>query len=359
MTQDDIHIRRWLYPAAWLYGCVTSLRNKLFDWGWLQSRSFPVPTVCIGNLAVGGTGKTPHTEYLIRLLQDEGLQVATLSRGYKRRTRGFRLADTTSTAADIGDEPAQMKRKFPQAVVSVDEHRCHGVEQLLRLEHPHVDVILLDDAYQHRHLQAGLNLLLTDCHRLLTDDALLPAGRLRESVSGKDRAQIVVVTKCPDTIQPIDFNIIRKKLHLYPYQQLYFSRMNYGQLTPLFQGQPHKWNGKEEVLLLAGIARPEPLIEYLQSRAKRVTPLLYPDHHTFSPQDLKEIARHFQQLPADRRIVVTTEKDAARLRDEASLSPQLKAYCYTLPITIEILQNKQDTFNQNILAYVKANPRNG
>lgn len=358
MTKGGIQIRYWLYPAALLYQAVTSLRNKLFDRGWLRSKSFAVPTICIGNLAVGGTGKTPHTEYLIRMLQSQGLCVATLSRGYKRKSRGFLLADGKSNATLLGDEPMQMKQKFPQARVSVCEDRCRGVEKLLKLTAPPVDVILLDDAFQHRYLKAGLNILLTDYHRLLCDDFLLPAGTLRESASGKERADIVVVTKCPDDIKPIDFNIIGKKLHLYPFQQLYFSTMRYGALRPLFGQAPHSWQGDEEVLLLTGIAHPEPMVEYLQPRVKRIVPLHFPDHHAFNGTDMKQIASSFQALPPETRVLVTTEKDATRLMCHNLSDKALKERCYALPIEIEILQNQQDTFNQNILTYVRTNPRN-
>ena len=222
MEEQPIKIFRWLYPASWLYGTGVYLRNKLFDWGWLQSKSFSVPVICIGNLVAGGTGKTPHTEYLIRLLSNCGWNVATLSRGYKRKSKGYVLADAQSSAQQIGDEPKQMKGNCPDIRVAVDKDRCHGIEKLLALENPPVDVILLDDAFQHRYVKAGLNILLTDYHRLLCDDALLPAGQLREPAENKQRAQVVIVTKCPDDLKPIDFNIITKKLHLYPYQKLFF-----------------------------------------------------------------------------------------------------------------------------------------
>ena len=205
MEERTTQIDYKLLPLSWLYRMGTDIRNKLFDWGWLQSKSFDLPVICIGNLSVGGTGKTPHTEYLIKLLQNEGFHPATLSRGYKRRTKGYLLASPKSTAQQIGDEPCQMKQKFPDIQVAVDENRCHGIEQLLKLQSPPVDVILLDDAFQHRHVKAGLNILLTDYHRLFCDDTLLPAGRLRESADGKSRAQIVIVTKCPEDIKFLYF----------------------------------------------------------------------------------------------------------------------------------------------------------
>lgn len=353
-------LHRWLTPLAALYAMGVNFRNQLFDWGLLRSKSFNIPTICVGNLAVGGTGKTPHTEYLIRLLQGKGLNVATLSRGYGRKTKGYLLADERANAQTIGDEPMQMKTKFPDVQVAVSEDRCHGIEQLLKLSHPRVDVVLLDDAFQHRYVKAGLNLLLTDYNRLLCDDALMPVGRLREPISGKNRAQIVIVTKCPDTITPIDFNIVTKRLELYPYQQLYFSRIGYGKLKPLFP-QLSTLNSQLSTahsLLVTGIANPTPLAEEMERRCHRVELMAFDDHHPFSPRDLQRIVQRFGKLPEGHRLIVTTEKDAARLATHPALSEALKPHIAVIPIEIEILQNQQDKFNQNIIGYVRKNSRN-
>lgn len=354
-------IHHWLYPLSWLYGMGVSLRNKLFDWGWLRSRSFNVPVICVGNLAVGGTGKTPHTEYLIKLLQKTGVNIATLSRGYKRKSKGYVLADAQSDVQQIGDEPYQIKSKFPDIRVAVDEVRCHGIEQLLKLKEPAVNAVLLDDAFQHRYVKAGLNILLTDFHRLLCDDALLPAGRLREPASGKNRAQIVIVTKCPDDIKPIDFNIITKRLHLYPYQQLYFSRFRYGMLQPLFPQKAvsrkvfSSLTGDEQVLLVTGIASPATLVKKVESYTQHVKLLAFDDHHNFDHKDLQQIKEQFLQLEERKRLIITTEKDATRLKSHPALDEALKPYIYVLPIEIEILQNQQPIFDQNIIDYVRAN----
>lgn len=382
--QKDFPLHPWLSPIAWLYALGVNLRNKLFDWGWLRSRSFCVPTICVGNLAVGGTGKTPHTEYLIRLLQAEGLEVATLSRGYKRKTKGYVLADNRSDARQIGDEPYQMHEKFPEVRVAVCEDRCRGIEELLKLRDPQVEVILLDDAFQHRYVKPGLSILLTDYSRLLCDDRLMPVGQLREPISGKNRARIVIVTKCPDDIKPIDFNIIAKRLHLYPYQELYFSRIGYGELKPIInEAKTEKviMNEKEimnekgimneacranrvadnisHVLLVTGIANPTPLKEEMSRRYAHVHLMSFGDHHDFSPHDIKEIAQRFDELPATAgRCIVTTEKDAARLKTHPALSEELKRQIFVIPITIEILQNQQESFNQQIIGYVRKNPRN-
>ena len=361
MAEHFIQIRQWLYPFSWLYGIAVRTRNKLFDWGWLQSKSFDAPIICIGNLAVGGTGKTPHTEYLIKLLKDTGLNVAVLSRGYKRQSKGFILADGTSTAAQIGDEPCQMKNKFPDIHVAVDEHRAHGIERLLSLKSPAIDVILLDDAFQHRQVEAGMNILLTDYHRLLCDDTLLPAGNLREPRSGKNRAQIVIVTKCPPDIKPIDFNIIGKRLHLYPYQQLYFSQLRYEKLIPLFHtatSHAETLQGNEQVLLVTGIAAPGPLLQEVQRRAASVRQLAFGDHHAFSKKDLQAIERQFMQLKGERKLIVTTEKDGARLKSHPDLPQSLQPHIYMLPIRIQILQEQEQIFNQNIINYVRTHSRN-
>ncbi len=361
MKDVSVKIHYWLYPLSWLYGAGVCLRNKFFDWGWLRSKSFNIPVICVGNIAVGGTGKTPHTEYLIRLLQHEGINVATLSRGYKRKSKGYVLASVESSVQHIGDEPYQIKSKFPNIQVAVDENRCHGIEQLLKLETPAVDAVLLDDAFQHRHVKAGMNILLTDYHRLLCDDALLPAGRLREPAEEKNRAQIVVVTKCPDDIKPIDFNIITKRLNLYPYQQLYFSRFRYGSLMPLFSKKTKErvfCTRDEQVLLVTGIASPAPLVEKVKSYTPNVNLLEFGDHHNFDKKDLKLIEEQFVQLKGSKKLIITTEKDATRLKVHPALSDALKPYIYVLPIEIEFLQNQQYLFNQNIIDYVRTYSRN-
>lgn len=362
VDRKDRIINPWLLPLSWIYAGVTSLRNKLFDRGWLRSKSFDVPTLCIGNLAVGGTGKTPHTEYLVRLLQGQGWQVAVLSRGYKRLSRGFVLATSTTTADELGDEPFQMKQKFPDARVAVDADRCHGIEQLLATPAP-PQIILLDDAYQHRHVKADINILLTDYHRLWCDDTLLPAGRLRESADGSRRAQIVIITKCPPELKPIDYNILTKQLHLYPYQRLFFSRLRYGALTPLFpnlakESSP-QLNATTNILLVSGIAHPKPLLQEMQRHGAQVEHMAYGDHHPFTAKELTRIQSRFELLPGSHRLLVTTEKDAARLIHHPALSDTLKPYIYVQPIEIEILNNQQESFNQTIIRYVRTYSRNG
>lgn len=360
--EHTVKIHQWLYPLSWIYGAAVRMRNKLFDWGVMRSQSFRVPVICVGNLAVGGTGKTPHTEYLIRLLHKE-FQVAVLSRGYKRSTHGYVLATDESTAHSIGDEPYQMHVKYPSVTLAVDENRCHGITRLLALEHPSVDVVLLDDAFQHRYVTPGLSILLTDYHRLFSEDALLPAGRLREPAGGKRRAQVVIVTKCPADIRPAVCDSIAQRLRLHPRQQLFFSTLRYGNLRPVFADEKKKEMllsdlHKASVLLLTGIASPASMLEKLQEHAGEVKLLSFGDHHNFTAGDMRLIKTRFGELNGNQRLIVTTEKDATRLIAHQELDTELKPFLYTLPIEIEILQNQQDNFNQHIIHYVKENTRN-
>jgi tetraacyldisaccharide 4'-kinase len=364
MYREDIHINKWLMPLSYLYGIAVSIRNWLFDKKILRSHQYNVPIICVGNLAVGGTGKTPHTEYLIRLLHKD-FNVAVLSRGYKRSTKGYLLATADSTAEEIGDEPFQMMAKFRDIRVAVDSNRSHGIDNLLALKDPPVDVILLDDAYQHRYVQANINILLTSCNRLFCSDALLPAGRLREPQEGKERANIVIVTKCPDDIKPIDFNVITKNLGLLPYQHLFFSNFVYGNLYKLFnkdnEVKPFPLSSideETEVLLLTGVAHPDGLVNRLRDYVEVVRPMRFADHHHFTADDLVQIHNRFIKMNEQKRMIITTEKDAARLRFLPNISDVVKDNLYVLPVRIDFLQEKKETFNQLIADYVRKNQRN-
>lgn len=234
MEGDFIKINEWLLPLSWLYGIGVGIRNSLFDLGILKSRSFDVPVISVGNITVGGSGKTPHVEYLIELLRKHA-KVAVLSRGYKRKSKGYVLSAPDTIMQDIGDEPYQMHKKYNDIYVAVDKDRCHGIERLTTDdETKDTDVILLDDAYQHRYVKPGINILLVDYHRLIIYDKLLPAGRLREPKEGKTRADIVIVTKCPKDLKPMSFRVLSRALNLFPYQQLYFTRLDYSDMRLLF-----------------------------------------------------------------------------------------------------------------------------
>lgn len=358
MKDRFINIQKWLYPVSFLYGTGVRFRNKLFDRGILPSRSFDLPVISVGNLTVGGTGKTPHTEYLIKLLK-ERYRIAVLSRGYKRKSKGFVLAEPSMPAGMIGDEPYQMKHKFPEIEVAVDKDRCHGIEQLCSLADRRPDVILLDDAYQHRYVKPGLNILLTDYNRLICNDALLPAGRLREPASQKCRAHIVIVTKCPEEIRPVDFRILSKQLDLFPYQKLFFTSFRYKELVPLFSNYGRSPIKLEEltkgqkIVLMTGIATPGQLLHDLKRYTKQVETLTFGDHHDFTRKDLEELKNRFGQTGRSQRLIVTTEKDAARLAGNPFLDERLKPYVYVLPVEAYFLQNEEERFNETILGFIK------
>lgn len=362
MRENLIKINKWLYPVSWLYGTGVWLRNKLFDWGIYPERRFDIPVISVGNITVGGTGKTPHTEYLIRLLQKD-YQVAVLSRGYKRKSKGFVLARPDTPVQMIGDEPFQMKQKFPDIYMAVDRKRCHGIEQLCD-NHiaPGTEVIILDDAFQHRYVKPGLNILLVDYHRLIGEDALLPAGRMREPESGKKRAHIVIVTKCPADITPMDLRVLSKQMELYPYQQLYFTTLAYGKLYPLFpqkKATASEEAGKDKhILLVTGIASPAKLIQDLSPSHPHIDSLAFSDHHHFTAKDMERIKKRFMQLPEGKRMIITTEKDAVRLASHPLMDETLKPYLYVLPVEVAFLQDQQEVFNSNITDYVRKNSRN-
>lgn len=360
MEGDFIKINNWLLPLSWVYGFFVRLRNTLFEVGILKSRSFDVPTIAVGNITVGGTGKTPHVEYLVRLLKDK-FNVAVLSRGYKRKSRGFVLADGESTVREIGDEPYQMKRKFPEVAIAVDKDRCRGVDRLTDDSAAKaVDVVLLDDAFQHRYVNPGINILLVDYHRLIIYDKLLPAGRLREPLSGKNRADIVIVTKCPKDLKPMEFRVITKAMSLYPYQHLYFTRLDYDALRPIYRDgeKPLESIGKEDnILLLTGIASPKQMMIDLRPYSGHIHPLTFGDHHAFTAADTERINRAFDALPSP-KLIITTEKDATRIFGLEGLSDDVRNNIYTLPVRIRFMLEQEETFNENIIGYVRKNSRN-
>lgn len=360
MEGDFIKINKWLLPFSWIYGLVVWLRNQLFDIGVLKSRAYDIPIISVGNITVGGSGKTPHVEYLVRLLKKHA-KVAVLSRGYKRKSKGFVLADDSSDATDIGDEPYQMKRKFPDIYVAVDKNRRNGIEKLTDNSIANnTDVIILDDAFQHRYVKPGINILLVDYHRLIIYDKLLPAGRLRESKDGKVRADIVIVTKCPTELKPMDYRVLTKAMNLYPYQSLLFSTLQYGDLQPMFGGEPRQLStlkSDENVLLLTGIASPKQMILDLQPYTKNITSLSFGDHHRFTHKDYERINNTFESMPSP-KVLVTTEKDAARIIGGEGLSENVRRNMYVLPIEIKFMLEQEELFNQKIISYVQKNSRN-
>ena len=361
MEGDYIKIHSSLLPLSFLYGMGVRFRNMLFDTGILESRSFPIPVISVGNITVGGAGKTPHVEYLIRLLC-ETKRVSVLSRGYKRRTKGYLLASSSSTSLELGDEPYQMYLKYGRQVhVAVSANRCEGIERLCSdPETKDTDVILLDDAFQHRYVKPGVNILLVDYHRLIVYDKLLPAGHLREPKDGKRRADIVIVTKCPPDLRPMDFRVITKALNLYPYQKLFFTTIEYGDLIPLFSNSRSlalsEITSDYEVLVLSGIASPQHLLCDIQKHTENVIPMTFRDHHLFTPKDIARINNTFDSL-SSKRIIITTEKDAARLVGLDGLSDDVRNHIYALPIKTTFLLEQQEQFDEFILSYVLKNSK--
>ena len=359
MEGDFIKINKWLLPLSWFYGMAVKFRNTLFSIGLPKSRNFDVPVIAVGNITVCGSGKTPHVEYLVRLLKSS-FHTAVLSRGYKRKSRGFVQATAQTTMPEIGDEPYQMKQKFPDVIVAVDKNRCHGIDTLTDNDKD-IEVILLDDAFQHRYVKPGINILLVDYHRLIIYDRLLPAGRLREPLSGKNRADIVIVTKCPKGLKPMEYRVITKAMNLYPYQKLFFTSIDYGALQPLFgkaKNSPALHSLKNHhVMLLTGIASPQQMTHDLQPLIPQLTALAFADHHAFNRKDVRLINATFEALPAP-KLIITTEKDATRLKLTEGLSDEVRKALYVLPINICFLQEQAEQFNHQIIDYVHKNSRN-
>ena len=361
MEGDFIKINEWLLPLSWIYGWGVRLRNQLFELGVLKSHSFDIPVISVGNITVGGSGKTPHVEFLIKTLHDK-VKVAVLSRGYKRKSHGYVLADKDTPMTAIGDEPFQMKKKFPNVYVAVDKDRCDGITRLTTDDATSdTDVVLLDDAYQHRYVKPGINILLVDYHRLIMYDKLLPAGRLREPRSGKARADIVIVTKCPKSLKPMEYRVITKTMNLYPYQKLFFTTLEYDDLKPVYCGEdrPLKTLTPDtQVLLLTGIASPQQMIVDLEPYTKNIKTLAFPDHHQFTASDIQRINTAFEEMQGDDKIIITTEKDNTRLFGMDGMSDSVRHHLYVLPVAVGFMLDQEEEFKENIIGYVRKNSRN-
>ncbi|HHT22865.1 MAG TPA: tetraacyldisaccharide 4'-kinase [Bacteroidales bacterium] len=347
------------YLLSWLYGGITQFRNFLFDAKILSSTSFQLPIISIGNLAVGGTGKTPHTEFLLNILGKDW-KTAVLSRGYKRQTKGYRLANKNDTAKTIGDEPFQIYSKFPNTAVAVAEKRVIGIENLLK-EKPEIEVILLDDAYQHRHVKPGLSILLTEFNKLYSDDYMLPYGSLREWKSNNKRADIIIVTKCDEEINTTKRQEIEKKLNIKPHQQLFFSTFRYGKLYAGFENdnkqKTAELDAESHILLWTGIENPQPMWNFFQEYTSKITPMFFPDHHDFTEKEIEKIDEIFLNLP-EKKLIITTEKDLSRLKSNEFLTENIRKNLFVLPLEVKILNNEHKVFTETIKDYVTKNSRN-
>lgn len=338
-----------LFPFALLYGLIVWIRNWMYDNNILRSSLFGLPLICVGNLSVGGTGKSPMVEYLVGLLRHR-FKVATLSRGYKRKTRGYALAREQSTALDIGDEPMQFHRKFPEVPVAVGEERIVAIPQLLH-DRPETETIILDDAFQHRSVKAGLNILLTDYNNLFTRDFFLPTGDLRDQRSSYERAQVIVVTKCPPLLSDEERGMIINEISPLPHQKVFFTTIAYGAPYHIIDHSPVSINEQTEVLLVTGIANPRSLKNYLEERTDTYYQMNYSDHHIFSIDDWRDITKRFNQIEADKKIILTTEKDATRL---LKFDQELAGVpFYVIPIEHCFLFGEGTMFDSIVLKFIE------
>lgn len=340
-----------------IYGLITQIRNRLYDWQILKEKKFEIHTIGVGNLAVGGAGKTPMVEYLVRLLLRQNTRVATLSRGYKRKTKGFVLANNNSTANDIGDEPLIYKTKY-RIMVAVDANRVRGVEQLAAMGNESPGVILLDDVFQHRAIRCGLNILVTDYNNLYFNDSMLPSGTLREYKSGMERADIIVISKTPERTSAVEIRQITKDINPLAHQRVFYSYLKYGELYSITR-QEEKLDTLNDlfrfrVISFAGIANAEPMVNYLKEYAMEVKHLPFQDHHEYQLKDLEDIERYYQSFAGGNKILVTTEKDFMRLKNETVWNFAKGMNIYILPVEVSF-KDKEEEFDQLILKYVTTN----
>ena len=341
-------LRVLLFPFSLVYGAAIWIRNRLYDRNIIRSTSFNLPVICVGNLAAGGTGKSPMVEFLIENLKRD-MDVAVLSRGYKRKTTGYALAEKNTTALEIGDEPMQFHTKFPDVTIAVGEERIVAIPQLLH-DRPGTKVIILDDAFQHRLVKAGLNILLTDFNNLFTRDWYLPTGDLRDEKRGYKRAQVIIITKCPANLPVETKEAVLKEINPLPHQQVFFTTIRYGAPYHVIDKNEKAIRDSMEVLLVSGIANPAPLKQYLQDVTRAYYEILYSDHHIFSIDDWKEIIKRFNTISAKNKLIITTEKDAVRL---LKFEQELKNYpVYAIPIEVQFLFQEEQRFTDLITKFI-------
>jgi tetraacyldisaccharide 4'-kinase len=340
-----------LAPFSLLYGIGVSIRNGLYSQGLLKAIEFNVPVISVGNLSVGGAGKSPHIEYLIRLLKDY-IDVATLSRGYRRKTKGFLTVHQGMTAEQVGDEPLQFKRKYPDIRVTVSESRTFAIPKIM-MDNPNTKAILLDDAFQHRSVKPGMNILLTEFSRPFTEDYLLPSGRLREWRSAYERADVIIVTKCPFQITEADRDRFLKALNPYPHQKVYFSYYAYQQPYFIFNPQ-YKLKLSEEidVMVISAIARTDYLVDYLNEQVNSVRVKEYEDHHFFTNYDIGQLKADFERMESDKKVVLTTEKDAMRLELHRSYLMENKLPVWAVPVEVKFHFDEGPQFDEYIQSFL-------
>ena len=345
-------LRLLLFPLCLIYGLAVWIRNKLFDWGLLRSVRYKVPIISVGNISAGGTGKTPHVEYLAELLRND-YRVAVLSRGYKRKTRGFLIARPNHKASDVGDEPLQICRKFPDIVVAVHERRRKGIQQILQ-HHPEINLILLDDGFQHRYVKPGLNLVLTEYYKPFFHNLLLPCGSLREPKKAIKRAHALIVTKTPAVFSPLDRGYFLKKLEKFQLDQVFFSRIHYESWVPLTPETPEPCSSYKTIFLYSGIANTSALEEHLKRNCQELIVKRFPDHYQFSPADLQNLRKIYKDTFSKSKAIIITEKDAMRL-EGTSLLRELKGLpVYYIPIKVRFQNHDQEDFEKIVRGYLSA-----
>ncbi|WP_435263759.1 tetraacyldisaccharide 4'-kinase [Tenacibaculum sp. nBUS_03] len=339
-------IRFLLFPIAIIYDIVTSIRNILFDKNIYKNESFFIPVIAVGNLSVGGTGKSPQIEYLIRLLS-KNYKLATLSRGYKRKERGFQVVSSKHSAEDVGDEPLQFYKKFKDEItVAVDANRVNGIKQLIERNNK-LEVILLDDAFQHRKVKASLYVLLTKYKDLFADDFILPTGNLRESRRGAKRANIIVITKCPDSLSDKEQKDIIKKINPESTQEVFFTSISYDDRLYGNKSMPIKELIGKEIVVVTGIAKPAPFLQFLKDKKIKVKYLKFPDHHQFTKGDIEKIRLTYDSIKSSKKLILTTEKDFVRLESKVD-------NLFYLPIESSFLKDDKQKFDSLIETHVKA-----
>ncbi len=345
------------YPVSLIYGFVVRIRNLMFEYGILKSTEFDIPVIVVGNISVGGTGKTPTVEYLIQLLQNKH-KIAVLSRGYKRKTKGFLLADENASVNTIGDEPYQIFLKFPNIIVAVDEKRVRGIETLINSENK-PNLIILDDAFQHRYVKPALSVLLIDYTQPFLKDYFLPFGRLRDNPEERHRAEIILITKTPENVKPIDMRIIATELTLKPYQSLFFSAIDYKGLMPVFDNQMFAVDSETLkkknyiIYIVTGIGNPKPIIDYCKTVSKEIKIRSFSDHHQYNVADVQTIMKEFNSIPGENKIIVTTEKDAVRFKAVKISDKQFENNLYYYPIEMKILNEDKHELDKLILYYIE------
>jgi tetraacyldisaccharide 4'-kinase len=351
-------LRLILLPLSWIVGIGIRFRHLLFNIGILPVKSYSMPVISVGNLSLGGSGKTPHTEYLVRLFLLEKLNLAILSRGYGRKTKGYLKANSESDSMQIGDEPTQYVGKFGKHItIAVDENRRRGIQKLMN-EDKNLDVIVLDDAMQHRYVKPGISILLTDYRKLYSDDYLFPAGGLRDVKSAAKRADIIIVSKTESTLSPIVRKQIRKKLKIDGHQKLYFSYLHYEKMVSLHDFERNHNDKKYSVIVLfSGVANSYPLKDHLRYRCRELISLDFPDHHFYTKKDVEFIAKTYEDQFTKNKVIVTTEKDAMRLINSPYLRILKDLPVFFIPIEVRFHGRDGVEFNNQILEYVRENPR--